>query len=593
MHETMRRIWLLTATSWRLSPLRCVAALLEPIGLVFGLLNAIWLKLLVDGAIDHDKRSVLVAVIGLVSSVAINNVAQLFGGHAKIVLSEQLGFEFDRQIAATTASLPGLAHHERADYLDRLQLLRDQRGVLGQSLSMLINTANELTIAIATVIIAATADPRLLLLALAGLPAMAAARYRSQWKQDADATSAPYGRLAQQLAGLTTDLAANMEMRVFGIRELIKRRHQDAIADWRRPRTAAEIKSGFLSAGEALIFQATAAGVLTWMLVDAAHHRTSPGTLILAISMFGRLQEAAVTTIWTVTRAGDVLRGAGHLLWLRDYARVGERDYAGQVTPPPTLSQGIKIDHVTFTYDSSVEPSLNDVSVDLPAGAVIAIVGENGAGKSTFVKLLTGLYRPTAGRILIDNIDLDDLDISAWRATGSAAFQDFARFEFTAQHAIGTGDLQRLDDADAVEAAIRRAAATDILPALRYGLQTQLGTSWENGVDISGGQWQKLALARALMRTRPLLLVFDEPTAALDAQAEHSLFERYTATARAAGQRGAITLLITHRFSTVQSADLVLVLHNGRVTEYGTHDDLIAKHGHYAELYNLQAAGYR
>ena len=223
---------------------------------------------------------------------------------------------------------------------------------------------------------------------------------------------------------------------------------------------------------------------------------------------------------------------------------------------------------------------------------MVALVGENGAGKTTLVKLLARMYEPTTGRILVDGVDLADIEVQGWRRRLSAAFQDFARFELSAQHAVGAGDLAKLDDRGAVLAALERAGASDVLHALPRGLDTQLGARWDDGVDISTGQWQKLALGRALMREDPLVVFFDEPTASLDALSEHALFERYAAEARAGAARGAVTVLVSHRFSTVRSADLILVIDGGGVTELGGHEELILRDGLYAELYQMQARAY-
>jgi ATP-binding cassette subfamily B protein len=235
---------------------------------------------------------------------------------------------------------------------------------------------------------------------------------------------------------------------------------------------------------------------------------------------------------------------------------------------------------------------LRDVSFRIPAGSVIALVGENGAGKTTLVKLLCRMYEPTGGRILVDGVELAEIEVDAWRRQLSAAFQDFVRFEFPAQHTVGVGDLPRLDDRSAVHAALERAGAAGVLAALPGGTDTRLGARWEGGVDLSTGQWQKLALSRALMRDEPLAVFFDEPTASLDALAEHALFERYAQAARAGGARGAVTVLVSHRFSTVRVADLILVLDGGVVRELGSHDELIVRDGLYAELYQLQARAY-
>jgi ATP-binding cassette subfamily B protein len=235
---------------------------------------------------------------------------------------------------------------------------------------------------------------------------------------------------------------------------------------------------------------------------------------------------------------------------------------------------------------------VNDVSLSLPARSVVAIVGENGAGKTTLVKLLSKMYEPTSGAILVDDAPLARMPADAWRARMAGAYQDFFRFEFRAKQTVGLGDVPRVDDEPAVAAAVDRAGAQDVVARLKSGLETQLGPTWPDGVEVSFGQWQKLALARGFMRELPLLLVLDEPTAALDAETEHALFEKYAAAARDSAS-GRITILVSHRFSTVRMADLIVVLDGARLVEVGSHAELMAKGGQYAELYHIQAAAYR
>jgi ATP-binding cassette subfamily B protein len=238
---------------------------------------------------------------------------------------------------------------------------------------------------------------------------------------------------------------------------------------------------------------------------------------------------------------------------------------------------------------------LEDVSLTLPAGKVVAIVGENGAGKSTLVKLLAKMYEPTSGTIFADDTPLARVKADEWRRRLAGAFQDFFRFEFRAKQTVGLGDVERIEDSGRVTTAVTRAGAADVVAKLPGGLDTQLGQTWPGGVDLSFGQWQKLALARGFMRDEPLLLVLDEPTAALDAETEHALFENYAAAARETGARsnGRITILVSHRFSTVRMADLIVVLDGSRLVATGTHADLMAEGGQYATLYGIQAAAYR
>jgi ATP-binding cassette subfamily B protein len=289
---------------------------------------------------------------------------------------------------------------------------------------------------------------------------------------------------------------------------------------------------------------------------------------------------------------GIWLDSSKRLTWLEDYAASKARTADAPV--PAILQNGITFEHVSFAYPGSDRDALTDVNLELPAGAVIALVGENGAGKSTLVKLLADMYTPTSGRILIDGVDLARLSPTEWRERLAGAFQDFYRFELLAQAAVGVGDHPRIEERPAVEAAVGRAGAGDVVDQLAAGLDTQLGPNWDGGVDVSFGQWQKLALSRGFMRDEPLLLVLDEPTAALDAETEHSLFERFADAAhRTDDANGRVTILVSHRFSTVRMADLIVVLDGARVVEVGTHDDLMQRNGQYAELYSIQAAAYR
>jgi ATP-binding cassette subfamily B protein len=282
---------------------------------------------------------------------------------------------------------------------------------------------------------------------------------------------------------------------------------------------------------------------------------------------------------------------ARRLAWLEDYASRADR--VEDRAAPQRLTKGIRFDRVSFAYPGTDRLVLEDLDLELPAGAVVAIVGENGAGKSTLVKLLAKMYAPTRGRILVDDEDIARIPTRDWRARLAGAFQDFFRFEFRARHSVGAGDLPRMNDHAAVTRAASRAGAEDVVDGLRNHWDTQLGPTWRDGIDLSFGQWQKLALARGFMRDDPLVLVLDEPTAALDAETEHALFERYSEAVRQGTIGGRITLLVSHRFSTVRMADLIVVLDGARAVEVGTHDALLARGGPYAQLYALQAAAYR
>jgi ATP-binding cassette subfamily B protein len=288
---------------------------------------------------------------------------------------------------------------------------------------------------------------------------------------------------------------------------------------------------------------------------------------------------------------GIWMDGSQRLAWLEDYA--AGLTARADLPVPERIDRGITFEDVSFAYPGTDRLVLEHVSLTLPSGGVVAVVGENGAGKSTLVKLLAKLYEPTRGRILVDDTDLARVSAEDWRARLAGAFQDFFRFELRAGQSVGLGDLPHLEDQPAIETAVARAGAADVVDHLAAGLDTQLGPTWPDGVEVSFGQWQKLALARGFMRDEPLVLVLDEPTAALDAETEHALFERYAEGVRRRGDDGRITILVSHRFSTVRMADRIVVLDGARVVEVGSHADLMARGGQYAELYDLQAAAYR
>jgi ATP-binding cassette subfamily B protein len=250
--------------------------------------------------------------------------------------------------------------------------------------------------------------------------------------------------------------------------------------------------------------------------------------------------------------------------------------------------RGIRFDDVSFRYPGRSEWTLRNLNLFIPEGRSIAIVGKNGAGKTTLIKLLTRLYEPTEGRILLDGKPLDAWERQALFRRIGVIFQNYNRYQLTAKENVGLGSVDEMDDDARVEGAVELGGASDVVKELKNGLGTQLGRWFNDGVDLSGGQWQRLALARAFMRRGADVLVLDEPTAALDAEAEHAVFERFARLTK-----GRTSILISHRFPTVRMADRIVVLENGAVVEQGTHDELVAAAGRYAHLFALQAQGYQ
>ena len=381
-----------------------------------------------------------------------------------------------------------------------------------------------------------------------------------------------------------------------GIGERLASERRAAWERWYRPIAKARWESAMWHTLAWAIFGAGFLGAVAYVSLGITG---TPGNVLLVLAAGSRLSAYIGGTVGEIGfLRGIWLDGSRRLAWLEDYAAA--RSEHGDVPVPERLTGGIRFEQVSFAYPGTERLVLDDVCLELKPGSVVAIVGENGAGKTTLVKLLCRLYQPTSGRILVDGFELARMPSDVWRSRLAGAFQDFFRFELIARHSVGVGDIPRLDDEPAVVAAVDRAGAVDVVGQLAAGLDTQLGKTWPDGADVSFGQWQKLALARGFMRCQPLVLMLDEPTAALDAETEHALFERFAAAARVGKSNGAaervdgrITILVSHRFSTVRMADLIVVLDGSRVVEVGAHDDLVARGGKYAELYGIQAAAYR
>ena len=555
----------------------------------------------VDAAGERSDRSrsfeVIAAAMGLGVSAVGTWFLRVTSDRVQRRFRDRLTIALESHVARLQATVATIAHHERADYLDRLAVLRDQVFVLDHMYMSMFSTCGWILRLGVTVVLLMSISPILALLAAFALPTVLTSTWRPGIERAAEERGASANRLARHLFTVATTAPPGKEVRVLRIGNRLVKLRREAWERWYGPVASARWGSAAWHTVAWLIFGAGYIGAIVYVTVGL--HATA-GQVLLVLAAGSRLSAYIGATVGEIGFLRGVwLDGSRRLAWLEDYA-ASLTEHAD--TPAPDrLVDGIRLDHVSFAYPGTTRQVLEDVSLDLKQGSVIAIVGENGAGKSTLVKLLARLYQPDQGRILIDGVDLARIPADDWREHVAGAFQDFFRFEFRARHTVGLGDVPRLDDQPAVVAAVARAGADDVIGHLNAGLETQLGPTWPSGVEVSFGQWQKLALARGFMRDHPLLLVLDEPTAALDAETEHALFERYAAAARIErrdggsgnGRQGQITILISHRFSTVRMADQIVVLDGARVAEVGTHEALMAKGGQYAELYGIQAAAYR
>jgi ATP-binding cassette subfamily B protein len=554
-------------------------------------LLALWLKLLAEGVTDDDRTLLMIAVAGIGASAVATWFLRVVGDRAQRRFRDRVTIYLESHVARLQATVPTLEHQERPEYLDRLSVLRDQVFTLDHMYMSVFSTAGWMLRLAVTIVLLASVSPWLILLVVFALPTVYTAGWRPGVERAVEERVASRDRLARHFFLLGTTPAPGKEMRLTGLGPGLVARRDAVWEQWYGPIASARWSSAWWHTIAWAIFGGAYVGAIVFVTsgLDAP-----VGDVLLVLAAGSRLSQYVGATVGEIGfLRGIWLDGARRLAWLEDFsARFSER---ADRTVPERLERGISFDHVSFRYPGTDREVLQDVNLELPRGAVVAIVGENGAGKSTLVKLLCRFYEPTAGRILVDGTELYRLPADEWRARLAGAFQDFFRFELPAAHAVGLGDLPHIDERPAVETAVARAGATDVVEGLPHGLDTQLGVTWDEGVEVSFGQWQKLALARGFMREEPLVVVLDEPTAALDAETEHALFERYAAAAhdREGADRGRITVLVSHRFSTVRMADLIVVLDGARVVEVGKHEDLVARRGQYADLYEIQAAAYR
>jgi ATP-binding cassette subfamily B protein len=552
-------------------------------------LLALLLKLLVDG-VSEDRPGLIGWSIGLLAvAVTATWYLQVLSARVQRRFRDRVAIALESHVAHLQASVPTIEHHERPEHLDRLAMLRDQVFTLDHLFLSLFTTLGWMFRLAVTTALLAGVHPALALLMVASVPAFWTSTWRPAVERRVEEAAIANTRLARHLFVLATSASSGKELRVTGTGDELIARRDAAVLRWLGPVTAVRWATAAWHTVAWLMF----GGAYVAAIAFVANGLDRPvGTTVLVVAAGIRL----ATYIGATAQEVGFLRGfwldsSRRLAWLEDYAR-GSATRA-TAAAPTRLEHGITFEGVSFRYPGTERLVLDSVDLLLPAGAVVAVVGENGAGKSTLVKLLAGMYPPTAGRITVDEVDLAMIPIGEWRDRLAGAFQDFFRFEFPAQRTVGLGDVGRLDDRRAAETAVDRAGAQEVVDRLAFGLDTQLGPTWNDGAEVSFGQWQKLALARGFMRDEPLLLILDEPTAALDAETEHALFERFAGAARAsAADTGRVTVLVSHRFSTVRMADLIVVLDGSAVAEVGSHDELMARRGQYAELFSLQASAY-
>ncbi|MGO1052941.1 ABC transporter ATP-binding protein [Crossiella sp. CA198] len=588
--------WLrIAAMLWRLSPVRVSALILVTIAV--SVVPAVQLQLTASavqsvadavaaGTTDGFTGQVL--VVGLLI-VGVSVAAHLFGvwhQYLDAVLRLHLATAVGEQVMRKGTRMD-LQDYENPESYDKLQrAFQESSGSnIHQLFADTLNFARELITIVSVSAVLFSWHPWIaLLILLAPIPSALAQMWYGKKMYEIEYDRAADRRRLLYFQFLTTTDHTFKEVRLFQLGDFFIGRYR-------------ELVQRFLKVDRSLNRrQSLAFGLLGLISVLAAG-------AALIYAMLTTMRTGEIGQLAGYLQAIGVVQGSGHALLvglamlfqnklfvsnLFELFDLPERQIrGGQRKFPARLSTGIEFREVSFTYPGTTEQVLDRVSFTLPAGNCVALVGQNGAGKTTLVKLLTRLYEPTGGEILIDGVPIQEYDLTDLRRNLGVIFQDYIRYELSVRHNIGFGAVEHLDDTSRVRAAAEASGAESIVDTLPDGYDAMLGRHFEHGSQLSGGQWQKVALARAFMRGAPVV-VLDEPTASIDAEAEAEIFGRFRTIASTS-----TSLLVAHRFSTVRIADRIIVIEGGRLIEQGTHAELMRRDGHYAYLFNLQAAGYQ
>lgn len=541
--------------------------------------------LLLLGDDDGATAQLWVPVILLAVLTAITSIVGAVQGHLQRLLGERVSRAMWGKVL-TVATAVQLRHFESAEFFNRLQ--RVQSNALSRPYQVtqgLIAMGGSLAASIGVGAALVSISPLLLpLLVIGGLPVLLTSRRESKLEFDFSVSQTPVLRMRQYLTILQTGRDEAKEVRAFGLAGWLRDRFEAVYEEYLTSLGAHVRRRSILSVignlGTSVVLVLTLA-TLVWLIVRGEVTIAGAGAAIVAIRMLATQVQSLFAGVQRIFESGLFLDD------LQAFLQHGERAVREDDRPPaPEGFDVVRADSVTFHYPGSERPAVRDATITINAGEVVAIVGENGSGKTTLAKLVAGLYEPDTGAIRWDGVDVREWSGSSLRSRIAVIFQDFVRYALSAEDNVAIGNVAGPPDRDRVRAAARAAGADRALDTLPEGYATPLSRIFAGGRDLSGGQWQRVAIARGYYRDAPLVIL-DEPSAALDPRAEHELFTSLRQTLE-----GRAVLFISHRFSTVRSADRIYVMDEGAVSEQGTHDELMAEGGIYAELFRLQAAAY-
>lgn len=501
------------------------------------------------------------------------------------LLRAQLGQRVNEMILDKALTLE-LAQFEDSEFYDKLT--RARREASSRPLSLVTRTfglvQNLIALASFGVLLVGFSPWAMLVLLLAGLPSFIAETRFSGEAFTLFRWRSPDTRMQLYLETVIAREDHAKEVKLFGLGPLLLARYRAIFHKLYAADRALTLRRDLWGLGLGVIGTLALYGAYAWIAWTTVFGRITLGQMTMYLMLF-RQGQAAVSAM--LSSIGGMYEDNLYLSTLYEYLETPVRVGGGAAVQGPDSRDGIRFEAVSFTYPGADAPTLHDINLHIRPGESLALVGQNGSGKTTLIKLLTRLYAPDQGRILLDGLDLAQWNENALRQRIGVIFQDFARYQMLVGENVGAGDVTRFEDRERWREASDKGMASAFIDSLPQGFETQLGKWFKDGRELSGGQWQKIALARAFMREQADILVLDEPTAAMDAQAEATIFEHFSAMS---SQR--IVILISHRFSTVRMAEQIVVIQDGRIIEHGNHAQLLAQAGHYAHLFALQAKGY-
>lgn len=582
---------------WRASPQGAV--LLGALTLVAAVLPAgiAWVgKLIVDAVVasaqgSAEAHSRVYGLVGLEFGLMLGSAVVERGlTLTRELLRANLGNLLNERILQKALELE-LQHFEDSDTYDKMQNAR--REASSRPLSLVMQAfsivRNAITLSTFAALLIALSPWSVVVLVVASVPAFIAEARLAMAGFRLYSWRAPEGRKLNYLEWILTRDSHVKEVKLFGLGELVLGRYRELFRKFFAEDRALAFKRMGWGLGLGVLSLAAFYGCYLFVAGRAADGAITVGDMVLYLGVF-RQGQAAFQGI--LTSVGSMYEDALFMSNLFTYLEIPTGSESPRVLPAKSPMRGptndIELRDVSFRYPGKEAWALRHVSLTLRPGQKLALVGENGAGKSTLLKLLLRLYEPTEGVILYGGVDIRDMDVGDLRSRFGAVFQDFVRYQFNVAENIGLGHVPALEDRGRIVKAAEQGGASGVIETLPSQYDTMLGGWFEKGQELSAGQWQKLAVARAFMRDDAEVLILDEPTASIDAEAEHALFERFQALAA-----DRMAIVISHRFSTVRMADQIAVLHNGGVDELGSHDALMAKDGRYAHLFRLQARGYQ